>query len=139
MGAVSFKYEPRMSIYQENRRLEDTAMIKFLALLWLFAASSNATPGRVAEHPHHPEQRSIVCGFSTYCLVDDMCTQYGSGLYCDIINQCCFPKVPNGGPCPMPGIGGAICQSGNCVERFPFWKIFLWPPAALSWPLGTCQ
>merc|ERR1712117_448389 len=111
MGAVSFKYEPRMSIYQENRRLEDTAMIKFLALLWLFAASSNATPGRVAEHPYHPEQRSIVCGFS---------------------------KVPNGGPCPMPGIGGAICQSGNCVERFPFWKIFLWPPAALSWPLGTC-
>ena len=44
--------------------------------------------------------------------------------------RCCFPKVPNGGPCPMPGMG-AICQSGNCVERFPFWKIFLWPPAAL--------
>ena len=33
------------------------------------------------------EQRSIVCGFETYCLVDDMCNQYGSGLYCDIINQ----------------------------------------------------
>ena len=63
--------------------------------------------------------------------------------------RCCFPKVPNGGPCPMPGIG-AICQSGNCVERFPFWKIFLWPPAALcklelyliafftGWPNDIC-
>merc|ERR1711983_659134 len=87
---------------------------------------------RVVSHPYHPEQRSVVCGFESYCLVDDMCNQYGSGLYCDIVNQCCFPKVPNGGPCPLPGIGGAICQSGNCGERFPFWKIFLWPPAALS-------
>ena len=29
-------------------------MIKYLALLWLFAASSTATPGRVVKHPLDP-------------------------------------------------------------------------------------
>ena len=45
--------------------------------------------------------------------------------------RCCFPKTPTGGPCFGPGIGTS-CANGACLERFPFGKIFLWPPSALS-------
>ena len=146
------------------------------------------------------EGRSIICGFSSFCLSDDMCSD--TTKFCDVINQykltniitgwsiwswktvywhqmkssaalwtsytkaqlvfqcqqtvvleqidhpvdsnlsglksellkprfrCCFDKAPAGSPC-LIGVG-FTCASGNCGERFPFWKIFLWPPAALS-------
>ena len=39
-------------------------------------------------------------------------------------------KDPAGSPCVT--FIGITCASGVCNPRFPFWKIFLWPPAALS-------
>ena len=44
--------------------------------------------------------------------------------------RCCYNKAPQGSPCVV-GIG-LTCASGTCNERFPWWKIFFWLPAALS-------
>merc|ERR1719264_676359 len=59
-------------------------IIKLLALLWLFVASSTATPGRVVKNPLDPEARSIVCGFSSWCITNLEC---GGTQYCDTINH----------------------------------------------------
>merc|ERR1712018_151383 len=64
-------------------------------------------------------------------------TDCQSTQWCDIVTQCCFPKTPTGGPCFGPGIGTS-CANGACLERFPFGKIFLWPPSALTYMLGVC-
>ena len=51
--------------------------------------------------------------------------------------RCCKGKLPPGEICVGPGIpeiGGAMCASGSCVERFPWWVMLIYPPSAISKP-----
>merc|ERR1719188_566980 len=47
--------------------------------------------------------------------------------WCDITTQCCQNKRPAGAECPLV-IGGVMCLSGECRERFQIWQIIFWFP-----------
>merc|ERR1712241_1375725 len=74
------------------------------------------------------------------CLVNKDCS---ASQFCDITLLCCAAKLPTGEICVGPGIpeiGGAMCASGSCVERFPWWVMLLYPPSAISYVLGaSCE
>merc|ERR1712018_271780 len=109
-------------------------MIKLIVLLLVGLSSSTPMDMSALAVQRDSADRSIICGFTSWCLFDTDCQ---STQWCDIVTQCCFPKTPTGGPCFFPGVGTS-CANGACLERFPFGKIFLWPPSALTYMLGVC-
>ena len=45
--------------------------------------------------------------------------------------RCCEDKLPAGSECLLT-LGGFMCQSGVCAERFFWWQVIFWPIALTS-------
>ena len=94
---------------------------------WNFLASMSTKP--FSRQPVSPSTRMSLTEYRHFRIQ--------VFLLINSFHRCCAAKLPTGEICVGPGIpeiGGAMCASGSCVERFPWWVMLLYPPSAISKP-----